>query len=90
MPRTANPNFPPLTTAELKAAFQDPAWSTRFPPVLSVEQAAELLQVPKATIYDWSSRGLLSPCACRAGKHLRIWRDRLLSIVFEGGLTVHV
>ncbi len=53
MPRMANPNFLPLTPAELKAAFQEHSWSTRFPPVLSVEQAAELLQVPKGTIYDW-------------------------------------
>ena len=54
--------------------------------MLSVDQAARLLQVPKATIYDWSSRGLLRGCGRRAGKHLRIFRDRLLTRVFNEGL----
>ncbi|MDZ4683444.1 MAG: helix-turn-helix domain-containing protein [Planctomycetaceae bacterium] len=72
-----------LASAEIAAAFNDTDWGTRFPPVLTVEQAAELLQVPKATIYDWSSRKLLGGCARRVGKHLRIFRDRLLDTIFN-------
>ena len=76
-----------LSDAELAHAFSDPTWSQRFPPVLTVDQAAELLTVPKATIYDWSSRGLLQDCARRVGKYLRFFRDRLLKQIFNKGLA---
>ena len=75
-----------LTKAEIASAFSDPQWAGQFPPVLSVEQVARLLQVPKATVYDWSSRGLLRGCSRRVGKHLRFHRDRLISKVFNEGL----
>ena len=82
MPRTTH-DFQPFTDAELAAVFSEPDLSRRFPPVLSVTQAAELLQVPVATIYDWSSRGLLRGCARRIGKRLRISRDRFLKQAFN-------
>ncbi len=82
MPRRAA-DFPPFTDAELAAAFSDSESSRRFPPVLSVGQAADLLQVPVATIHDWSSRGLLRGCARKIGKHLRISRDRFLRQAFN-------
>ena len=75
-----------LTSDEIAAGFADPSLAARFPPVLSVAQAADLLQVPIATIYDWSSRGLLKSCARRVGKHLRIFRDRLLAKAFNEGV----
>ena len=75
--------FPPFTKTELETAFSDPELSRRFPFVLDVVQAAELLQVPVATIYDWSSRGLLRGCARKIGKHLRISRDRFLQQAFN-------
>lgn len=64
----------------------DPNLASRFPPVLTTDQAAELLQVPKATLYDWSSRGLLKGCARKVGKHLRFFRDRLLLKIFNEGI----
>ncbi len=76
-----------LSAAEIRATFDSAEWATRFPPVLSTPQAAELLQVPLDTIYDWSSRGLLKGCSRRAGKHLRFFRDRLISKVFNEGLN---
>jgi excisionase family DNA binding protein len=76
-----------LTPLELSTPFADSHWGTKYPPVLTVDEAAELLKVPKSTIYDWSSRGMLRGCARRAGKHLRIFRDRLLKQVFNEGLT---
>lgn len=82
MPRRAA-DFPPLTDAELAAAFSDPESSRRFPTVLTPLQGADLLQVPLATIYDWSSRGLLRGCASKIGKHLRISRDRFLNAAFN-------
>ena len=75
-------DFPALTTDEVRAAFTE-GYGKQFPPILTVDQAAELLQVPKATIYEWSSRGLLKSCSRRIGKHLRILRDRFLKQSFE-------
>lgn len=72
-----------LKTEEIVAAFDTGEWSERFPPVLNIQQAAELLQLSKATLYDWSSRGRLKHCSRKVGKHLRFWRDRLLHVVFN-------
>lgn len=76
-----------LSPKEVASAFADVNWANRFPPVLSVDQAAELLSVPKGTVYLWSSRGLLRGCGRRVGKHLRFFRDRLLHKVFNEGLS---
>lgn len=75
-----------LTATEIQTAFSAPEWAQRFPPVLSVDQVAELLQIPVATVYQHSSRGLYSRCAMRVGKHLRFIRDRLMAKVFNEGL----
>jgi excisionase family DNA binding protein len=75
-----------LTDAEIQRAFADSRWADSFPPILTVDQVAELLSVPRATVYDWSSRGLLSACSRRVGKHLRFFRNRLLQQVFNKGL----
>lgn len=74
------------TLEEIAARFADPELARRFPLVLTPDQAADLLQVPKQTVYDWSSRGLLDGCAERVGKHLRIDRDHFLLLAFSGGL----
>ena len=78
--------FTKLSAAQAAALFADPAWAGKYPPLLSVGQAAELLQVPKQTVYAWSSQGLLDGCKARAGKHLRLFRDRLLQTLSEGKL----
>lgn len=78
-----------LTAGDLAHAFADPRWDATFPPILSVDQAAALLQLPKQTIYDWRSRGLLKGCCRRVGKHLRFFRDRLLMVLFNEGLDHH-
>lgn len=72
--------FPPFSDGELARMFSEPEIARLFPAILSVVQAAELLQVPTATIYDWSSRGLLNTCSRKMGKHLRIFRDRLIQL----------
>jgi hypothetical protein len=76
-----------LTDKEIASAFADPIYAQRFPPVLSVEQASDLLQVPVATLYQWRSRGLLGSCCRRVGKYLRFFRDRLMKTTFNEGLT---
>jgi excisionase family DNA binding protein len=75
-----------LTAKELAGASAAGPWAEKFPPVLTTDQAAELLQVPKATVYDWSSRGLLTGCCRKVGRYLRFFRDRLLAKIFNEGL----
>lgn len=55
--------------------------------MLTVEQAARLLQVSTHTIYGWSSQGLLAGAKARVGKHLRIGRDALVELAFQGKLN---
>jgi excisionase family DNA binding protein len=84
---TGSPDSLGLTPGEIDALFVHADWAARFPPILSVQQAAELLQVPVKTIYDWSSRGQLKRCSRRLGKHLRFVRSRLLLWAFNEGLN---
>lgn len=72
-----------LTSREIAAAFSDPHWAERFPPILTIEQSAELLQFPLGTLRDWRSRGLLGSCSRRVGKRVRFWRDRLIHWFFN-------
>ena len=76
-----------LTDGEVTRAFADSKWAETYPPILNVDQAAQLISVPKGTIYDWSSRGLLTGCARRVGRHLRIFRDRFIKHLFNEGLN---
>ena len=76
-----------LTAQEIQRAFSDPKWAEIYPPILSIDQASSLLALPKATLYEWSSRGLLAGCACRLGKHLRFFRDRLVDKIFNEGIN---
>lgn len=75
-----------LSGKEIATLFAQPEWAERFPPILTVDQVAALLSVPKATVYDWSSRGLLRGCSAKVGKHLRFVRDRLVHRAFNEGL----
>jgi hypothetical protein len=75
-----------LKMPEIAAAFASGPWADRFPPILTADQAAELLQVPKATIYAWSSRKLLRGCGRRVGKRLLFFRDRLIVQALNKGL----
>ncbi|HEX4592321.1 MAG TPA: helix-turn-helix domain-containing protein [Gemmataceae bacterium] len=76
-----------LTAKQVAAYFSDPTWAAAFPPILTVDQAAALAQVPKNTIYAWSSQGLLAGCSNRVGKHLRILRDPYIQKLFNEGLN---
>ncbi len=61
-------------------------WATKFPPVLTVDEAAQLARVPKQTVYAWSSQGLLKGCSRKVGRHLRILRDKFVLKIFNEGL----
>jgi hypothetical protein len=75
-----------LSDKEIAAMFASPAWAERYPPILTVEQASELLQIPVETLRDWRSRGLLGFCCRRVGKRLRFVRSRLIQLAFNEGL----
>ena len=75
-----------LTAKDVAALFSDPLWAAKFPPLLTVDEAAALARVPKQTVYGWSSQGLLKGCSRRVGKHLRILRDRYVQKLFNEGL----
>jgi len=44
--------------------------------LMTVEEVAELLQVPVRTIYDWRYRGL-GPAAIRVGRYVRYEPDEI-------------
>ena len=75
-----------ITKEEIAAAFAVGEWANRFPPILTVDQAAELLSIPKATLYSWKSQGKLKGCCQKLGKHLRFYRDRLIQTVMNEGI----
>lgn len=47
-------------------------------PLLSMEDLAEYLGVPVATIYDWRVDGK-GPCGIRVGRHVKFTRDDVLA-----------
>jgi len=81
MPR--NPLQGPLTPEEIAASFEGPD-GTRFGPILTVPDFAELCRLSSSTIYEWISRGHLKGAVRKRGKHVLIWRDRAMRILFNG------
>lgn len=58
--------------------------SNKFPPILTVEQAAQFMQLERHTIYELIRQGRIP--AFRAGRAIRLSRDKLLEIVGEDGM----
>lgn len=75
-----------LTTEEIQSAFKEQAVRVQFPPILTVEQFAELFQVSVSTTYFWIAQGLLKGAVTKVGKHRRIWRDRAIEMLFNRNL----
>lgn len=75
-----------LTGREIATPFKEGLYAEKFPPILTIGQVAELLQIPVGTLRDWRSRGLLDDCCAKAGKHVRFYRDRLVKLIFNDGL----
>jgi excisionase family DNA binding protein len=73
-----------LTAREIAAAC---ATNSTVPLVLTMDEAAALLRIPKGTLQDWRSRKLLAGCCRKVGKHVRFFRDRLLQRVFNDGIN---
>ena len=75
-----------MTDREIAALFAQPVDAERFRPFLTLEEAANLLNVPVGTLRDWRSRGYLQGCCRKAGQRLIFLRDRLVRKVFVEGL----
>lgn len=68
-----------LTPAEIAHAID----TSRYPAILTPEQAADLLQIAKTTLYRKVSEGCFRS-SVRRGKPLRFWRDRLVVTFLSG------
>lgn len=75
-----------ITQEEVTRAFSTGDWSVKYPPILTVVQAAELFDVPTSTIYQWNSEGKLTSCSQRIGKHLRLFRERFVTTLMNKGI----
>lgn len=73
-----------LQPDEIIKAFAMDDVHHRFPPVLSVPQAADLLGRPADTIRLWITQGKLKGAVRKRGKAYFIWRDRLIKAIFDG------
>lgn len=71
-----------LRSEEIAAAFQGPA-GAQFPVILTPAQLADLLGLSVKTVYEWIARGRLDGAFRKRGKHVLIWRDRAIDVVFN-------
>jgi hypothetical protein len=55
-----------------------------LPVIMTFKQVAELFQVSIFTIYQWSSKGRFDKCKFKAGKIVRVHRDKLFQEFFSG------
>ena len=77
-----------LTTAELARPFHD-GWADQFPPILSPVKLADLVGLSPKTIYAWIAQGRLDGSFRKRGKHILIWRDRALDVIYNGPSWSH-
>lgn len=73
-----------LKPEEIAAAFATDDLRKRFPPVLNVAQAADLLGRPADTIRLWITQGRFKGAVRKRGKGYLIWRDHFLKAAFDG------
>jgi excisionase family DNA binding protein len=72
-----------LSSEEIEQAFAGKA-GEEFPVILSPATLAALLRLSPKTIYEWIARGRLDGAFRKRGKHVLIWRDRAIELLFNG------
>jgi excisionase family DNA binding protein len=72
-----------LTADEIARPF-DGVGSVPCPVILSPGQLAALTGLSVKTIYEWIAKGRLDGAFRKRGKHVLIWRDRAIDILFNG------
>lgn len=73
-----------LKSTEIARAFDVEALRQQYPPILSPEQVGLILGYARATVYQWLAQGRFDGAYRRRGKHIRLWRDRVLDLFFNG------
>jgi excisionase family DNA binding protein len=71
-----------LSKEEIRAAFAES--DVRWSPSLRPAELAQLLGVPDKTVYLWIELGRLEGAFRKRGKHILIWRDRAIELLFNG------
>lgn len=74
---------PKLTLEEISRAVST-SQGPVLPPVISPRQLAKFLGLSPKTIYEWIAKGRLDGSFRKRGKHILIWRDRAIALVFNG------
>jgi hypothetical protein len=69
----------PLGRDEIEAAFRD---DPRFPPILSLEQAAQLAHLAPGTLKRLVCEGFFGN-SVRRGKPIAFWRNRFVAEIME-------
>ena len=72
-----------LSKTEIAKTFAEGP-GAQFPPILSAAQLASLLRISVKTVYEWIAKGRLDGAFRKRGKHVLIWRDRAIDILFNG------
>ena len=72
----------PLNREEIRQAFADVASSAS--PIISPRQLSQIIGISVKTIYEWIAKGRLHGAYRKRGKHVLLWRDRVLEIIFNG------
>ena len=78
--RAGNPR---LSKAEIARAFADGP-GAQVPVILSPRQLAALVGISIKTLYEWIAKGHLDGTFRKRGKHVLIWRDRAMDLLFNG------
>ncbi len=55
----------------------------KFPPLITLSEAAEIAHVPLGTAYDWSSRGRLDGFKFKPGRSVLLARDAFIEYLLK-------
>ena len=72
-----------LSIEEIHQAFSG-KMGDQFQVILSPSQLASLLGLSRKTVYEWIAKGRLNGAFRKRGKHILIWRDRVIDFLFNG------
>ncbi|GAA4428808.1 helix-turn-helix domain-containing protein [Bremerella cremea] len=72
-----------LTKGEIASAFVEGEFS-KYSPILTTKEAAEMLRVKPKTVNAWKNAGLLEGTYRQQRGEDRYWRDRLIDSFFNG------
>ena len=59
-------------------------FAEKYPPLITIGEAAEIARVPVDTIYDWSHRGLLDNFKSKRGRRVLFDRDAFVRFILDG------